>query len=180
MEVMKSENRQGKIDDDLFKETIVKYKERIFLVILKYIRNRDDAKDLTQEAFLRAYRSRESFRGEASIYTWIFRIAVNLALNFKERSRISDHFSLDDSPPLYSDSDPLETVKSRELSRSIDRAVKLLPERQRMTFVLRYYEELPFARIAENLGITEGAAKANYHQALKKMRGNLQPFMENE
>ena len=175
---MKSENLKGKIDDDLFKDTIVKYKERIFLVILKYVRNRDDAKDLTQETFLRAYRSRDSFRGEASIYTWIFRIAVNLALNFKERSRISDHSSLDDSPPLYSDSDPLETVKSRELSRSIDGAVKLLPERQRMTFVLRYYEELPFARIAENLGITEGAAKANYHQALKKLRGSLQPYME--
>ncbi|MEE9553107.1 MAG: RNA polymerase sigma factor [candidate division Zixibacteria bacterium] len=177
---MKSDNLKGKIDDDLFKEAIVNYKERIFLVILKYVRNRDDAKDLTQEAFLRAYRSRNSFRGESSLYTWIFRIAVNLALNFKERSRVSDHSSLDDSPPLYSDSDPLETVKSRELSSSIDRAVKLLPERQRMTFVLRYYEEMPFARVAENLGITEGAAKANYHQALKKLKGSLQPFMERE
>ena len=177
---MKNESSKGIIDDNLFKDAIVKYKERIFLVILKYVRNRDDAKDLTQEAFLRAYRSRSSFRGDSSLYTWIFRIAVNLALNFKQRSKVSDFSSLDDSPPLYSDSNPLDSVRSKQLSSSIDEAVKLLPERQRMTFTLRYYEEMPFAEIAENLAITVGAAKANYHQALKKMQSSLRPYLEND
>ncbi len=176
---MKNESIREKFDD-LFADAIVKYKDRIFLVILKYVRNRDDAKDLTQEAFMRAYRSRDSFRGDSSIYTWIFRIAVNLALKFKQRSRVSDFSSLDDSPPLYSQSDPLNLIRSKEISGMIDNAVRLLPERQRMTFVLRYYEQMPFAAIAENLAITEGAAKANYHQALQKMRSSLRPYLEEE
>lgn len=149
-------------------------------MILKYVRNRDDAKDLTQEAFLRAYRSRNSFRGDSSLYTWIFRIAVNLALNFKERSRVSDFSSLDESRPFYSESDPSSAIRDKELSGAIDRAIALLPPRQRMTFVLRYYDEMPFSEIAGNLGITEGAAKANYHQAVKKMQGGLSGYLKGD
>jgi len=177
---MKSQDLKGNVGDDEFKEAVLKYRERIFLVILKYVRNRDDAKDLTQEAFFRAYNSRHLFRGDSSLYTWIFRIAVNLSLNFKERSRVSDMKSLDDSAYLYSDNDPTEIIRANELNESIDKAVISLPPRQRMTFVLRYYEELPFARIAENLGITEGAAKANYHQAIKKLQTTLQPLYKDE
>jgi len=177
-ENMKNRDPKGKIGDDDFKDAIVKYRERIFLVILKYVRNREDARDITQDAFLRAYKSRASFRGDSSLYTWIFRIAVNLALNFKERSHISDLSSIEDTAELYSSSDPMKSIRDNEIARSIDQSVKLLPERQRMTFVLRYYEELPFAEIAGNLGITEGAAKANYHQAIKKMQVNLRKFVE--
>jgi len=175
---MKNRDLRGNIDDEAFKDAIVSYKERIFLVILKYVRNRDDAKDITQEAFLRAYRSRNSFRGDSSIYTWLFKIAVNLALNFKERSRVSDLTSIENLSQLYSTSDPSEAARSNEISRSVDQAVRLLPPRQRMTFVLRYYEEKPFSEISENLGITEGAAKANYHQALKKLKYRLRHYTE--
>lgn len=176
---MVNQSLEGKFGDEAFKDAVVKYRERIFLVMLKYVRNRDDAKDLTQEAFYRAYRSREWFKGESSLYTWIFKIAVNLALNFKERSHISNLDSLEDSPQLYSESDPSRGIMSDELFRSIDQAVRLLPPRQRMTFVLRYYEEMPFSGIADNLGVTEGAAKANYHQAIKKLQTSMRPYLEN-
>jgi RNA polymerase sigma-70 factor (ECF subfamily) len=177
---MKGKNPKGLVDDEAFKDAIVKYRERIFLVILKYVRNRDDARDLTQETFLRAYRSRDSFRGESSLYTWIFKIAVNLALNFKARGRDSSLHSIEDSPALHTEDDPSADLVSEQLSAAIDRAVRLLPKRQRMTFVLRYYEEMPFAKVAENLDITEGAAKANYHQAISKLRDYLKPHYEGQ
>ncbi len=180
LDEMKIGGPKGKISDEDFNEAVVKYRERIFLVILKYVRNRDDARDLTQEAFIRAYRSRESFRGESSLYTWIFRIAVNLALNYKNRSRVSLFSSLEDSPELQGSGDPSSGIMSRELIQKIDEAVGELPNRQRMTFVLRYYEEQPFAEVAKNLDITEGAAKANYHQAIKKLRGKLIPYIRGE
>lgn len=169
---------RGEISDENFNEAVIKYRERIFLVILKYVRNREDAKDLTQEAFIKAYRSRESFRGESSLYTWIFRIAVNLALNYKTRSRVSLFSSLEDSPELQGKSDPSRGIMRHELIQRIDIAVSELPRRQRMTFVLRYYEELSFAEVAQNLNITEGAAKANYHQAIKKLRLKLTPYLK--
>jgi RNA polymerase sigma-70 factor (ECF subfamily) len=177
---MKIGGPKGKISDDIFSEAVVKYRERIFLVILKYVRNREDAGDLTQEAFIKAYRSRESFRGDSSLYTWIFRIAINLALNYKARSRISLHSSLEDNPELLGDSDTSADMMKRELTQRIDEAVSELPNRQRMAFVLRYYEELPFAGVAEALNITEGAAKANYHQAIKKLQAKLMPYMKGE
>ena len=177
---MKFGGPKGKISDQTFSEAVVKYRERIFLVILKYVRNREDAKDLTQETFVRAYRSRESFRGKSSLYTWIFKIAVNLTLNYKARSRISLHSSLEDTPEPYGNSDTSESIMRKELTQRIDEAVRELPNRQRMAFVLRYYQELPFAAVAENLNITKGAAKANYHQALKKLRGKLIPYLKGE
>lgn len=177
---MKIGDRKGKISDEIFNEAVVKYRERIFLVILKYVRNREDARDLTQEAFIKAYRSRGSFRGDSSLYTWIFRIAVNLALNYKTRSRVSLHSSLEDSPDLHDTNDPARNIRRQELDQRVDEAISELPNRQRMAFVLRYYEELPFARVAENLSITEGAAKANYHQAVKKLRGKLIPYLKGE
>lgn len=177
---MKNEIKKGRVDDESFKKAIVDYRERIFLVILRFVRNREDARDLTQEAFIRAYRSKESFRGDASLYTWIYRIAVNLALNYKSRSHISSLTSLEDAPEMIEQGDPSDSIGHKELRTRIDLAIAQLPDRQRAVFILRYYEEKPHAEIAEMLGITEGAVKANYHQAIKKLRKELTPYMKAE
>jgi RNA polymerase sigma-70 factor (ECF subfamily) len=177
---MKNEIKQGRVDDATFKKAIVDYRERIFLVILRFVRNREDARDLTQEAFVRAYKSRESFRGDASLYTWIYRIAVNLALNFKSRSHISSLTSLDDAPEMVVHGDPSDSISDKELLSQIESAIAQLPDRQRAVFILRYYEEKPHAEIAEMLGVTEGAVKANYHQAIRKLRKELTPYMKAE
>lgn len=166
---------KGTISDEAFEKAVKDYRERIFLVMLKYVRNREDAKDLTQDAFVRAYKARHSFRGESGLYTWVFRIAVNLAINHKTRNRDSLLSSLEYSPEMTDDSDPARDITNRELDRDINRAVDNLPARQRMAFVLRYYEDMPFAEVAETMGVTEGAAKANYHQAIRKLQKELQP-----
>ena len=167
-----------KIDEKAFAKAVTDYRERIYLMLLKYVRNREDAKDLTQEAFIKAYNSLGSFRGESGLYTWIYRIAVNLAINFKSRSKLSSLKSIDDASGIYSDDSPSDNILQRELSSKIDESVKTLPERQRMVFVLRYYEEQPYSEISKILGITEGAAKANYHHAINKMKTELADYVK--
>jgi RNA polymerase sigma-70 factor (ECF subfamily) len=173
MNEMRNGDSGEKTVEERFERAVTDYRERIYLMILKYVRNREDAMDLTQETFIKAYNSLGSFRGESSLYTWIYRIAVNLAINFKSRSRISALQSIDDISGFYSEDSPSESIIRNEISRKIDQSAKKLPEKQRMVFVLRYYEERPYSEISELMGITEGAAKANFHQALKKMKTEL-------
>jgi len=175
---MNNEVLQGKVNDETFKKAITDYRERIFLVILRFVKNRDDAKDLTQEAFIRAYRSRDSFRGDSGIYTWLYKIAVNLAITHTSRKhKIS---SLDEIPEVSNYDDPSSEVLNTELGKNIEAAVGALPARQKMVFILHYYDEKPHAEIARILGITEGAVKANYHQAIKKLRKGLAAYIKGE
>lgn len=164
-------------DDRAFAKLVNRYKERIFLVVLRIVRNRDDAKDLAQEAFIKAYRNRQSFRADSSFYTWVYRIAVNLSLNYINRNRERKADSLEDTDSSNFSIEPDLTVEQEELRKTIDNAIKDLPARQRTVFVLRHYEEKSHAEIAQMLAITEGAVKANYHQAIQKLKGSLGIYM---
>ena len=178
LEAMSNEVSGQILNDETFKQAVLEYRERIFLVILRFVRNRDDAKDLAQEAFVKAYRSRNQFRGDSSLYTWLYRIAVNLALNHKSRNRISSLTSIEDTSELMAGGSPVDGMLSNELGGQIDSAIQGLPPRQRMVFILHYYEEKPHAEIGAMLGITEGAVKANYHQAIMKLRAGLSRYIK--
>jgi RNA polymerase sigma-70 factor (ECF subfamily) len=177
---MENEIPQGILDDEAFKRAVLDYRERIFLMILRYVRNRDDARDLTQDVFVKAYRSRNSFRGQSSVYTWLYRIGVNLALNYKARSHTSSLMSIDDTSEVAGNGTPAEEVLDEELRSRIGKAITMLPPRQRMVFIMRYYDEKPHAEIGGILGITEGAVKANYHQAIKKLQSELNRYLAGE
>lgn len=164
-------------DDRAFAKLVNKYKERIFIVVMRIVRNRDEAKDLAQDAFIKAYRNRQSFRADSSFYTWVYRIAVNLSLNYVNRNRERQADSLDDTDASNFSIEPDLTVEQQELRNTIDKAIKELPARQRTVFVLRHYEEKSHAEIAELLSITEGAVKANYHQAVQKLKGFLGTYI---
>jgi RNA polymerase sigma factor (sigma-70 family) len=167
------------IDDDRsFGRLVDKYKERILLVALRIVRNKEEAKDLAQEAFARAYQNRSSFRGESGFYTWVYKIVVNLALNYVKRNRDRRAESINSSSALaltVSVPDPAETA---ELTTAISDSIEKLPPRQRTVFILRHYEEKPYSEIAQLLSITEGAAKANYHQAVQKLKNKLAPYIK--
>ncbi len=177
MDNMKKENPKGKLNEEAFKKAVIDYRERIYLLLLKYVRNREDAKDLTQEAFIKAYSSLGSFRRESGLYTWIYRIAVNLAINFKTRDKTSTFHSIEDVTLINADNSVMDNMLTVEMSNKIDEAVLKLPKRQKMAFVLRYYEERPYTEISDLMGITEGAAKANYHQAVKRLKSNLGSYL---
>jgi len=177
---MDNEISKGRISDETFKKAIFEYRERIFLVILRFIKNRDDAKDLTQETFIRAYRSIDNFRGDSGIYTWLYKIAINLAINYKNRNRISSFSSIDDVPEISGRENSSDGVLNSELGKKMEAAIATLPTRQKAVFILRYYEEKPHAEIAGLLGISEGAVKAHYHQAIRKLRGELGAYLRAE
>lgn len=164
-------------EEKAFNELVLKHKEKVFDMILKMVRNKEDAKDLSQETFVKAYFGLKDFRAESSFFTWITRIALNLCINFKKREKFRSFISFFDlrKPVLIENSYPQHGVKD-ELIQAIDEAVLSLPSRQRMVFVLRHYQKLPFQKIAEILGKSEGGVKSNYFHAIKKLRKHLAKY----
>ena len=162
-----------------FNLLVERYRERIYLLVWRMVRNREDALDLSQEVFVKAYKNLKSFRHESNFYTWLYRIAVNLSLNFTKREKFKSFLSLSDlSDRFTSGSSPSEDLERDQLSGLIDRAVMKLPEKQRAVFILRHYEELSIREVAELLGRSEGTIKANYYQAIKKLQEFLKPYVE--
>lgn len=166
-------------EEKAFNELVNLYNKRIFHLVLRMVRNREDAMDLTQEVFVKTYHSLKDFRGEASLSTWLHRIAVNLCLNFTQRDKFRSFISLPDlALPLVSSDSPLRDFEKKELDKAIDQTVLNLPKMQRAVFVLRYYQELPYLEIARVLDKSEGTVKANYFQAIAKLKKALSHFAE--
>lgn len=139
--------------------------------------NHDDANDLTQEVFIKVWRSMDNFRGESKLYTWLYRIATNTSLTHLERSKRFYSISFDDIGEQLEEQlheDPL--FSSDEILIRLQMAMATLPDKQRAVFVMRYYDELPYKEIAEITGTSEGALKASYHHAVKKIEAHLSQF----
>jgi RNA polymerase sigma-70 factor (ECF subfamily) len=163
------EFKQG--DEKAFNQLVLRYQKRVYGLTYRLVRNHEDAADLSQEVFVRAYRNLRKFQERSSFYVWLTRIAVNLCINFSRREKFRSFLSIFDisEKPEVSVS-PDKDMEKEELRRALDRAVKSLPERQRVTFVLKRYQGLPCKEIAQIMEISEGAAKANYFQAVKKLK----------
>ena len=165
---------------------ILKYQDRVFNTILKICGNRDDAAELTQDAFVKVIQSLKDFRGQSSFYTWLFRIAVNATLNFcKRNSRISFQ-------PLQSEPDqelkkqlkdylidktspqPPQVAASKELHELILKALEKLDAEQRSVIVLRDIEQMNYTDIAETLGIEIGTVKSRIARGRKNLREILE------
>jgi len=145
---------------------------------MRYAKDRDEADDLAQMAFVKAWQALDRFRGDGSFRGWLYRIAVNLAKNrLRDRSRWA---SLEAAGPrLVADAEGPERVQAAERRRVLLGAIAGLPERQRQVVELRALHELSFREVAEVLGGTENAAKVNYHYAMKKLRAALAPQGKN-
>lgn len=167
--------KQG--DEKSFNLLVLRYQKRIYDLVYRMVRNHQDAADLSMEVFVRAYRNLKGFEGRSSLYVWLAKIAVNLCINFSKREKFRSFLSiLDFSNKLSVSGSPADKVEQNELKSAIDRAVNSLPPRQRSSFVLKFYQGLTHQQIAEVLGISEGAAKANYFQAVKKLQKLLAEY----
>jgi RNA polymerase sigma-70 factor (ECF subfamily) len=138
----------------------------------------DDAEDMTQEAFIKVYGSLKDFRGDSAVYTWIYRITVNLCLNHLRGRKVRSFFSLEaveaTMPSRMSADEPAEL---KEFSAKARKAISELPEKQRAVFILRHFRELPHAQIAEIMDRDVGTIKANYFQAIQKLKKKLGPYV---
>ncbi|HEY7816954.1 MAG TPA: sigma-70 family RNA polymerase sigma factor [Vicinamibacteria bacterium] len=153
-----------------FEDLARSYRSRIQGICFRYAGNRADAEDLVQEVLLRIYRGLEGFRGESSFRTWVYRITVNACLNWVASRKGFDALDAEipDRRPTI-----IERLVRAESRDRLRRAISELPDRQRMTVLLRVYEELSHKEIAEVMACPVGTVKANFFFALKNLRKRL-------
>jgi RNA polymerase sigma-70 factor (ECF subfamily) len=154
-----------------------RHQRALFALCLRYVRDADEAADLVQRSFVRAMTKLAELRDAGVFRSWLLRIGAHLALNhIRDHARfVADDGELeaglgDERSPSASD-----RLEAAEQASALREAVHGLPTKQRMTLELRIYEDLPFRDIGEALGISEGAAKVNFHYAVRKLRGTLSP-----
>ncbi len=157
-----------------FGKVVSFYTEKLYWQIRKMVLSHDDANDLLQNTFIKAWTNIDLFRGESKLLTWLYRIAINECVTFLNRQRSLHNVSLDDSDLFLSnrlESD--EYFDGDQVQIRLQQAILGLPEKQRIVFNLRYYDEMPYEEMSEILGTSVGALKASYHHAAKKIEDFL-------
>ena len=158
-----------------FARVVAQYSKPLYWQIRKMVLSHDDANDLLQNTFLKAWGSIEYFRGDAKLSTWLYRIAVNETLTFLAREREQRNHKADDADNfliLNIESDPY--FDGDRAQRILQEAIVQLPEKQRLVFNMRYFDEMKYEDMSEILGTSVGALKASYHHAAKKIEEYLQ------
>lgn len=150
-----------------------RHRRQLYQICYRFAGSHEDAADLLQESFIRAFKGLRSFKGDASLSTWLYRIAVNTCLNRAAVKRPATDPIDAVEPPAAKGRDPLDEVMRRERSETVRDAIAKLPPKQRATIVLRVYQDLPHEEIARVLQCTVGAAKANVFHALGNLRRML-------
>ena len=166
--------------DDLVKATYA----QTYTLALRLTHNEEDARDVVQEAYLRAYKGLKKYRGDAQFTTWLYRITANCAATHLGKGNKHRHDDLDDSADTLEDerpeSDPAASADATILRDRVTAALAHLPPRLRAVVVLRDVYDLPHEEIAHELGITEAAAKVRLHRARKQLRERLFPMRGEE
>lgn len=156
---------------EAFDRLVERYQRDVYRLCYRYVNNHEDASDIAQEAFIRAYKAIGRFRGDSAFSTWLYRIAVNACLNFRAARRPP----ADELPEALPDhgTPALERLVRDERARRVRQAVTTLPERQRATLILKVYHDLSHDEVARILGSTVGTVKANLFHALANLRKRL-------
>ena len=153
-------------------ETLLKmYTEPVYWQIRRMVLNHDDANDIVQNVFIKAWTNLHNFRGDAKLSTWLFKIAVNESINFinKEKHRVQNTGDADEESLLIKNLEADEYFDGDALQLELQAAIEKLPEKQRLVFNMRYYDEMKYEEMSEILGTSVGALKASYHHAVKKI-----------
>ena len=155
---------------EAFDELVVRHRRPVYRLCYRFVGNHEDATDLAQEVFLRAFRSLGTFKGDSAVGTWLHRIAVNLSLNAVASRARRAETSEARAVPVASDPDAMSRILSAERAAQVRAAIARLPPRQRATLVLRVYQDMTHQEIAELLGSSVGAVKANFFHALANLK----------
>ncbi len=157
-----------------FRELIETYQKPVYQVIRRMVLIHEDADDLTQNTFIKAYKALDRFEGNSSLFTWLYRIATNESLTFLEKKKKRYFFSLDDhQEKLESYIDSSAPLIGDEIQVKLQKSLLKLPDKQRLVFHLKYEEDLSYEEISKITGTSVGALKASYHHAVKKIEQEL-------
>jgi RNA polymerase sigma-70 factor (ECF subfamily) len=167
---------------DAFQELVSRYHQKIYVVIVGLLRNREDALEVAQETFFRAYRKIKSFQGGSSFYTWLYRIAVNLAIDSQRRQKrtpLDFHDKMDELLEEQNEfaKDPFLDVHDRELKEKLVAAINDLTPEHQAVIMLRTVQGLSYKDISQILGCSEGTVMSRLHYARKKLQEKLSDFL---
>jgi RNA polymerase sigma-70 factor (ECF subfamily) len=148
-----------------------KYQQKLYWVIRRLVIDHDDASDLAQNVWLKAYGALGNFKAESQVYTWLYRIAANESLTFLKKKKQRFFLPLNDvQDELRQKVENDSNISGDELQLKFQKAILTLPEKQRLVFQMRYYDEMPYEEMSNVLGTSVGALKASYHHAAKKIK----------
>jgi RNA polymerase sigma-70 factor (ECF subfamily) len=167
---MKQEHRK----ELAFNRLVNKYQERLYWHIRKMVMNHDDADDVLQNTFVKVWKSIDKFREESSLFTWLYRIATNESLTFLSSKKRHSFMPMNEvSEYLMNNLESDPYFEGDKIQRKLQEAILRLPEKQRLVFNLKYFEEMKYDDMSEILETSVGALKASYHHAAKKIEEYL-------
>ena len=159
---------------DAFAQVVAAYSEKLYWQIRKMVLSHEDANDLLQNTFLKAWTNLDSFRGDSKLSTWMYKIAINECITFLNKQRAINNVPLDDTDVYL-----LQTLRADdffdgdEIDARLQEAILGLPEKQRLVFTMKYNDNMKYGEMSEILGTSVGALKASYHHAVKKIEAFL-------
>lgn len=166
-------HQNGRIEE-AFNGIVNTYSERLYWHVRRFLCNHEDTNDLLQDIYIKVWTALPTFRGESQVFTWLWRIATNEVLNYLRKQKFKAMVSLDSSIDILRkkiDDDPY--FNGNELQRELHKAIQKLPEKQRIVFNMRYFDELKYEEISEITDTSVGALKASYHHAYNKIKEEL-------
>ncbi|GAB3204205.1 RNA polymerase sigma-70 factor (ECF subfamily) [Pontibacter aydingkolensis] len=153
-----------------FNQLVRKYQQNIYWHIRKMVIDHDDSDDLTQEVFVKVWKNLGNFRQDAQLYTWIYRIATNECLTFLSNKKKRFFLPIHDvAAELAEKIDSSPDISGDEIQLKLQKALLRLPDKQRLVFNMKYYDEMKYEEMSEILGTSVGALKTSYHLAVKKI-----------
>lgn len=168
--ILVQEFKQPNQKEKAFTAIVKKYQEKLYWHIRRMVVVHDDADDVLQNMFIKVWNGLENFREDSQLYTWLYRIATNESLTFLDQQKRKASTSLSDVEDGLSNKIKAESnFDANRLEWKLQLAIQLLPEKQRLVFNLRYYDEMPYEEMSRILETSEGALKASYHHAAKKI-----------
>ncbi len=170
----KLKSDKSEVQKAAFGKVVAFYSEKLYWQIRKMVLSHDDANDILQNTFIKAWVNIDMFRGEAKLSTWLYKISVNECITFLNKQRSMNNVSIDDTDVfLLGKLESDEYFDGDEAQITLQKAILTLPGKQRLVFNMRYYDEMPYEEMSEVLGTSVGALKASYHHAVKKIENIL-------
>ena len=169
-------------DHDAFAVLVDRYRDRIYRLVYGLIRDADESEDVVQEVFVKAFFRLSSFRGNSAFYTWLYRVAVNTATDYRKKWRRRKGLSLEDGPSgsegLADEGPrPERLAHGRELAERLEQALQSMPEKYRTMLVLREYEGLSYEELARVLNLAKGTVESRLFRARERLKALLEPYM---
>lgn len=156
-----------------FHMLVNKYQKRIYWQVRRIITDHDDANDVVQNTFIKVWKNLDGFKETSQLYTWLYRIATNESLTFLKQKRATLYVPFDSVERGLSRKQDDNYFKGDEIEKKLEKAIHSLPEKQRIVFNMRYYDEMPYEQMSQVLDTSIGALKASYHHAVKKIEDFL-------